>query len=170
MPRQAALYSMTVRHIDPYTDPEKEPMTNSMILLVEDDEDDEAMTLLVLKRHKIGDRVVVARDGAEALDFLFCTNAYADRDPREMPQLILLDLNLPKMNGLEVLRRIRADKRTQLIPVVILTSSNEEQDLVEGYRGGANSYLRKPVDFDHFAASVWQLGMYWLVLNQRPPR
>jgi len=140
-----------------------------MILLVEDNPDDEALTLRALKRNNIGNKVHVAHDGAEALDFLFCTGEYADRNPREMPQLILLDLKLPKVDGLEVLRRIRADERTQLLAVVILTSSTEEQDLIEGYKTGANSYVRKPVDFTQFVEAVRQLGLYWLVLNEVPP-
>ena len=112
---------------------------------------------------------MVARDGVGALDFLFCTNTYADRDPQEMPKFILLDLNLPKIGGLEVLRRIRAAERTRLLPVVILISSNEEQDLLEGYGRGANSYLRKPVNFTQFEDYVKQLSSYWLVLNEAPP-
>ena len=140
-----------------------------MILLVEDNPDDEALTLRALKRNNIGNKVHVAHDGAEALDFLFCTGEYAARNPREMPQLILLDLKLPKVDGLEVLRRIRADERTQLLAVVILTSSTEEQDLIEGYKTGANSYVRKPVDFNQFVEAVRQLGLYWLVLNEVPP-
>lgn len=112
----------------------------------------------------------VVRDGAEALDFLFCLGAYAGRNPREMPQVILLDLKLPKVDGLEVLRRIRADERTRLLPVVILTSSREEQDLLQSYSLGANSYVRKPVDFNQFVEAVRQLGLYWLVLNEAPPR
>jgi len=140
-----------------------------MILLVEDNPDDEALTLRALKRNNIGNKVHVAHNGAEALDFLFCTGEYADRNPREMPQLILLDLKLPKVDGLEVLRRIRADERTQLLAVVILTSSTEEQDLIEGYKTGANSYVRKPVDFTQFVEAVRQLGLYWLVLNEVPP-
>ena len=140
-----------------------------MILVVEDNPDDEALTLRALKKNNIGNEVFVVRDGAEALDFLFCTGAYADRDPREMPQMILLDLKLPKIDGLEVLRRIRADKRTRLLPIVILTSSNEEQDLIEGYKNGANSYIRKPVDFNQFVEAVRQLSLYWLVLNEAPP-
>ena len=141
-----------------------------MILLVEDNPDDEALTLRALWKNNIGNRVVVVRDGAEALDFLFCTGAYADRDLREMPHMILLDLKLPKVDGLEVLRRIRADERTHLLAVVILTSSNEEQDLIEGYKNGANSYVRKPVDFTQFVEAVRQLGLYWLVLNEAPPQ
>ena len=144
-------------------------MEEKMILLVEDNPDDEALTLRAFKKHNIGNQVFVVRDGAEALDFLFCTGAYADRDPRDKPQVILLDLKLPKVDGLEVLRRLRADERTRLLPVVILTSSNEEQDLIEGYRNGANSYVRKPVDFNQFLNAVRQLGLYWLVLNEPPP-
>lgn len=145
-------------------------MESPMILLVEDNPDDEVLTLHALKKSHIGNRVHVARDGAEALDFLFCQNQYADRDPREMPQLILLDIKLPKIDGLEVLRRLREDERTSLLPVVILTSSKEQQDLVQAYKNRANSYMRKPVDFNQFAESVHQLGLYWLVLNQVPPR
>ena len=145
-------------------------MENSMILVVEDNPDDEALTLRALKKNNIGNQVFVVRDGAEALDFLFCTGAYADRDPREMPHMILLDLKLPKVDGLEVLRRIRADERTHLLAVVILTSSNEEQDLLEGYKKGANSYIRKPVDFNQFVEAVRQLSLYWLVLNEPPPQ
>lgn len=145
-------------------------MEEKMILLVEDNPDDEALTLRALQKNKIKNKVVVTRDGVEALDFLFCTGTYAERDPREMPQIVLLDLKLPKVDGLEVLRRIRADERTRLLPIVILTSSNEEKDLIEGYKNGANSYVRKPVDFDQFVEAVQQLGLYWLVLNELPPR
>ena len=145
-------------------------MESLMILLVEDNPDDEVLTLHALKKSHIGNKVYVARDGAEALDFLFCQNQYADRDPHEMPQLILLDIKLPKIDGLEVLRRIRADERTSLLPVVILTSSKEQQDLLQAYKNRANSYMRKPVDFDQFADAVHQLGLYWLVINQAPPR
>jgi CheY-like chemotaxis protein len=143
---------------------------NSMILVVEDNPDDEALTLRALKKNNIGNQVFVVRDGAEALDFLFCTGAYVNRDPRELPQLILLDLKLPKVDGLEVLRRIRADERTRQLPIVILTASNEESDLLEGYKNGANSYIRKPVDFNQFVEAVRQLSLYWLVLNEAPPR
>ena len=143
-------------------------MQDKMILLVEDNPDDEALTLRALKKNHIRNEVFIVRDGAEALDFLFCTGAYAERDPREKPHMILLDLKLPKVDGLEVLRRIRADERTRLLAVVILTSSNEEQDLLEGYKKGANSYIRKPVDFNQFAEAIHQLGLYWLVLNERP--
>lgn len=145
-------------------------MEDKLILLVEDNPDDETLTLRALKKNNIGNKVFVVRDGAEALDFLFCTGAYADRDPREIPQVILLDLKLPKVDGLEVLRRVRADERTRLLPIVILTLSNEEQDLIEGYKNGANSYVRKPVDFTQFVEAVQQLGLYWLVLNELPPR
>ena len=139
-----------------------------MILLVEDNADDEALTLRALKKNHLGHKVVVVRDGAEALDFLFCNGNYADRDSNEMPHVILLDLKLPKVDGLEVLRRMRANERTEGLPVVILTSSNEEQDLVDGYKLGANSYVRKPVDFNEFLEAARQLGLYWLELNQLP--
>ena len=145
-------------------------MDDKMILLVEDNPDDEELTLRALKKNHIGNRVVVVRDGAEALDFLYCSGTYAERDLRETPQVILLDLKLPKVDGLEVLRSIRADERTRLLPVVILTSSKEEQDLIEGYKSGANSYVRKPVDFNEFVEAVRQLGLYWLVLNEAPLR
>jgi two-component system response regulator len=144
-------------------------MEDKIILLVEDNPDDEALTLRALKKNNIGNRVVVAHDGVEALDFFFGTGAYADRDLREMPAIILLDLKLPKIDGLEVLRRLRGDDRTRLLPVVILTSSKEEQDLINGYKLGANSYIRKPVDFTQFVEAVRQLGLYWLVLNETPP-
>jgi len=145
-------------------------MKKTMILLVEDNRNEVDLTLRALKKNNIGNRVFVAGDGVEALDFLFCTNTYADRDPYDTPRLILLDLKLPKMNGLEVMRRIRADERTRLLPVVILTSSNEEQDMLESYKSGANSYIRKPVDFTQFEEYVKQLGLYWLVLNEAPPK
>lgn len=139
------------------------------ILLVEDNPDDEALTLRALKKNNITNKVVVARDGAEALDYLFGTGKFAGRDISLQPQVTLLDLKLPKIDGLEVLRRLRADDRTKLLPVVILTSSNEEQDRLKGYGLGANSYVRKPVDFDQFMEAVRQLGLYWLLLNERPP-
>jgi two-component system response regulator len=145
-------------------------MKNATILLVEDNADDEELTLRALRKSNIGKHVVVARDGVEALDFLFCRNAYADRDPRDLPQLILLDLKLPKLDGLEVLRRLRAEPRTSLLPVVILTSSREEQDLIDGYQSRVNSYIRKPVDFSQFIETVRELGLYWLGLNEGPPR
>jgi len=145
-------------------------MEDKMILLVEDNSDDEALTLRALKKNNIGNTVVVVRDGAEALDFLLCTGAYADRDPRDKPQVILLDLKLPKVDGLEVLRRLRADASTRTLPVVILTSSKEEQDVINSYLMGVNSYIRKPVDFIQFVEAIRQLGLYWLVLNEAPPR
>jgi two-component system response regulator len=145
-------------------------MTEKVILLVEDNPDDIELTLRALRKNNIANKVVVARDGVEALDYLFGTGAYAGRDIDGQPQVVLLDLKLPRMDGLEVLKRIRADARTKLVPVVILTSSREEQDLIEGYRSGANSYIRKPVDFDQFTEATRQLGLYWLVLNEPPPK
>ncbi len=145
-------------------------MSDKTILLVEDNPDDEALTLRALKKNNILNEVTTVRDGAEALDFLFCQGAYAGRDASRQPAVTLLDLKLPKIEGLEVLRRLRADERTRLLPVVILTSSKEEQDLVNGYRLGANSYIRKPVDFTKFIEAVRQLGLYWLVLNEPPPQ
>jgi two-component system response regulator len=143
-------------------------MSEKIILLVEDNPSDEALTLRALKKNNIGNEVVVVRDGAQALDYLLAPRA----DPAgadALPQLILLDLNLPKIGGLEVLRRIRADARTRLLPVVILTSSGEESDIVRGYDLGANGYVRKPVDFLQFAEAVRQLGLYWLIINEPPP-
>ena len=145
-------------------------MSQGIILLVEDNPDDEALTRRAFKKNNILNEVVVARDGAEALDYLFATGAYAGRDTSVMPQIILLDLKLPKVDGLEVLRHIRADERTKLLPVIILTSSKEEQDLTSGYSLGANSYIRKPVDFGQFTEAIRQLGLYWLVLNEPPPK
>lgn len=145
-------------------------MESKVILLVEDNPDDEALTIRALKKNNIGNDLVVVRDGAEALEFLFCTAAYANRNPNDLPQVVLLDINLPKVNGLEVLERIRANESTHLLPVVILTSSKEEQDMLKGYMLGANSYVRKPVDFNQFVEAVRQLGLYWLVLNEAPPR
>jgi CheY-like chemotaxis protein len=139
------------------------------ILLVEDNPDDEALTLRALKKNNIKNEVVIAHDGAEALDYLFGTGNYAGRNTDVLPQVVLLDLKLPKVEGLEVLRRVRADKRTKLLPVVILTSSNEEQDRIDGYGLGANSYVRKPVDFNQFIDAARQLGLYWLILNEPPP-
>jgi CheY-like chemotaxis protein len=140
-----------------------------MILLVEDNPDDEALTLRALKKNNITNKIVVARDGVEALDYLFGTGMYAGRDTGSEPELILLDLKLPKIDGFEVLKKLRSDERTKFLPVVILTSSKEQQDIVEGYGQGANSYIRKPVDFQHFVDAVGQLGLYWLVLNEGPP-
>lgn len=140
-----------------------------MILLVEDNADDEALTLRALKGNNIKNEVIVAHDGVEALDFLFGTGKHAGRDARVMPQVTLLDLKLPRIDGLEVLQRIRSDERTRLLPVVILTSSNEDADRLRGYSLGANSYIRKPVDFREFMEAVRNLGLYWLILNQGPP-
>jgi two-component system response regulator len=142
---------------------------DKIILLVENNPDDEMLTLRALKKNNISNDVVVARDGAEALDYLFGTGAYSGRDTRVLPTMTLLDLKLPKIDGLEVLHRIRADDRTKLIPVVILTSSKEEQDLINGYKQGANSYIRKPVDFAQFTEAMRHLGLYWLVINEPPP-
>jgi two-component system response regulator len=143
---------------------------NPKLLLVEDNPSDEALTLRAFQRNNIRNEVMVVRDGAEALDYLFGTGVHAAHDPADLPSVVLLDLKLPKIGGLEVLKRIRADERTQLLPVVLLTSSNEERDLVEGYASGANSYVRKPVDFKGFADAVQQLSTYWLLLNESPPR
>jgi len=140
------------------------------ILLVEDNAKDEALTLRALKRAGITNEVTVARDGAEALDILFCTGAYTDRIAEPLPTVTLVDLNLPKISGHEVVRRIRADARTRLLPIVILTSSNEDEDRTKGYELGANSYVRKPVEFGAFAGAVQQLGLYWLVLNEGAPQ
>ncbi|MCL4510744.1 MAG: response regulator [Bacteroidetes bacterium] len=141
-----------------------------LILWVEDNPDDELLTLHALKENHIKNEVVVAHDGAEALDYLFGTGMYECRDLSIMPQVILLDINLPKLNGLEVLSRLRSDERTELLPVVILTSSSEEQDVISSYKLGANSYIRKPVDFDQFTEAVRNLGLYWLVLNEVPSK
>jgi len=145
-------------------------MNKKFILVVEDNPDDEALTVRALKKSNIVNEVVVARDGMEALDYLFGEGAYGGRDITEMPQVILLDLKLPKLDGLGLLRRLRADARTKLLPVVILTSSNEEQDRISSYDLGANSYVRKPVDFKQFSEAARQLGLYWLVLNESPPK
>jgi two-component system response regulator len=144
-------------------------MRDKAILLVEDNPDDEALTIRAFKKNNIKNKVIVARDGVEALDYLFGTGPYAGRDVTALPQVVLLDLKLPKVDGLEVLRRVRADERTRILPVVILTSSKEEQDVVSGYRLGANSYVRKPVNFDEFLEAARQLGLYWLLLNEPPP-
>jgi two-component system response regulator len=144
-------------------------MNDKIILLVEDNPDDIALTLRALKKNNIANEVVVAHDGVEALDYLFEGGGRAGGGPGKPTALILLDLKLPKVDGLEVLRRLRADARTRLLPVVILTSSKEDQDLVAGYSLGANSYIRKPVDFDKFTEAIRQLGLYWLVLNESPP-
>jgi len=143
--------------------------SKKVILLVEDNPDDEELTLRALKKNHIQNEVVVAHDGVEALDYLFGTGAYAGRDISHLPEVVLLDLKLPKVDGLEVLRRVRGDKRTQLLPVVMLTSSLEENDLVRCYAGGVNSYVRKPVDFVQLMDVVRELGLYWLVVNNPPP-
>jgi two-component system, response regulator len=144
-------------------------MLGKTILLVEDNADDEELTIRALKKNNVTNNLVVARDGVEALDFLFGTGAYAGRDTALLPGLMLLDLKLPKIDGLEVLRRIRAEERTRRMPVIMLTSSKDDQDVIKSYNLGANSYIRKPVDFHQFTEAVRQLGMYWLVLNEAPP-
>jgi two-component system, response regulator len=138
------------------------------ILLVEDNVDDVDLTRRAFKANQVVNNLAVARDGLEALDYLFCKGKYADREP-SLPCVVLLDLRLPKIDGLEVLRRIRADEHTKLVPVVILTTSKEQQDLITGYRNGANSYVQKPVDFEEFVRAVNQLGLYWSMLNEPPP-
>ena len=143
---------------------------DGVILLVEDNPDDEALTLRAFRKNDIANEVVVARDGVAALDYLVGTGAYAGRDLSQMPQVVLLDLNLPRLGGLDVLRRIRSEPTTQILPVVVLTSSKEEHDVVESYRLGANSYVRKPVEFHSFVEAIKHLGMYWLLLNEAPPR
>ena len=145
-------------------------MTDKVILIAEDNANDEELTLRALRKNKISNNIVVVRDGQEALDYLFGGGAHAGRDVSQRPQVMLLDINLPKVNGLEVLKRIRADERTKTMPVVILTSSAEERDRLAAYANFANSYIRKPVDFDQFTESVRELGLYWLVLNEPPPR
>lgn len=144
-------------------------MEQRVILLVEDNDDDVELTLRALRRNRVANTVDVVRDGQEALDYLFGAGAYAERDVRRLPDLVLLDLKLPKLGGLEVLERLRADPRTRRLPVVVLTSSNVENDLARSYDLGANSYIRKPVDFAQFTEAVHQLGLYWLVLNEAPP-
>jgi two-component system, response regulator len=144
-------------------------MEDKVILLVEDNADDEVLTLRALKKNNIRNQVVVARDGSEALDYLFATGIHAGRDLRVMPQIILLDLKLPKVDGFEVLNRVRSNEFTKLLPVVILTTSNEDQDRIRGYGLGANSFVRKPVEFDKFIEAVRQSGLYWLILNEAAP-
>ncbi len=141
---------------------------NKILLLVEDNPDDEALTLRALRKHNLANEIVVARDGQEALDFLFAEGKYSDRDASFLPQVILLDLKLPKIDGLQVLERIRAEKQTRHVPVVVLTSSNHEQDMIRSYDLGVNSYVRKPVDFEQFLEAARQLGLFWLVLNETP--
>lgn len=144
-------------------------MSEKTILLVEDQARDEELTLRALRKNNIKNEVAIARDGAEALDYLFATGAYGGRNTAELPTVVLLDIKLPKIDGLEVLRRIRADARTKLLPVVILTSSKEDKDRLAGYVSGANSFVRKPVEFIAFAEAIRQLGLYWVVLNEAPP-
>lgn len=143
-------------------------MRRKLILLVEDNPDDEALAIRALKKSNLANEIAVARDGVEALDFLFCKGSHADRDPHDAPVVVLLDLKLPKVDGLEVLKKVKTDERTRRLPVVIMTSSSEEQDIVNSYDLGANSYIRKPVDFNQFTEAVAQLGLYWLVLNEVP--
>ena len=143
-------------------------MNSKIILLAEDNPDDVQLTLRALKKSKIMNEVVIAQDGVEALDYLFGTGKNAGRDTRVLPQVVLLDLKMPRMDGLEVLQRVRSDERTRLLPVVVLTTSSEDKDRVESYKLGANSYIRKPVDFEQFVNAVQQLGLYWLVLNESP--
>jgi two-component system response regulator len=142
---------------------------DSVVLLVEDSQHDEELILRALSKNNIRNQVVIMRDGAEALDYLFATGAYADRNVNNQPTVVLLDLKLPKIDGLEVLRRVRADERTKLVPVVILTSSNQERDIVAGYASGANSFVRKPIEFSEFSDAIGRIGLYWLLLNAPPP-
>lgn len=144
-------------------------MAEKQILLVEDNPDDEALTLRALRQAKIANEIMVAHDGVEALDFVFAAGRFEGRDAQRPPALILLDLKLPKLSGLDVLKRLRADPRTRLTPVVVLTSSSEDEDMLSSYEFGANSYVRKPVEFGAFAGAVGQLGLYWMLLNQPPP-
>ncbi len=144
-------------------------MESRIILLVEDDPDDAALTVRAFRKSNVTNEVKVVTDGVEALDYLFATGPYEGRDVRNLPAVVLLDLNLPKMGGIEVLKRLREDKRTKMLPVVILTSSKEERDVIDGYLNGANSYIRKPVDFNQFAEAANHVGLYWLVLNEPPP-
>ena len=141
---------------------------NTIILLVEDNPDDVILTVRALKKNNVGNKVIVVGDGVEALDFLFCQNRYANRSPEDLPQLVLLDIRLPKIDGLEVLRRLRADQLTRSLPVVVLTGSEEEQKMVESYKIGANAFMRKPITFEQFTVAVPQLGLSWLVLNEEP--
>ncbi len=143
---------------------------DKLILLVEDNPDDELLTLRAFEKNHLANRVEVVRDGQEALDFLFCEGKYAGRDPDDLPVVVLLDLKLPKLDGIEVLRQIRENERTQWLPVVVLTTSRQEQDIIDSYRLGANSYIAKPVDFNDFIEAIRQLGLYWLVINEIPPR
>ena len=145
-------------------------LNNKKILLVEDNSDDIELTLRAFRKNNIMNEIIVKRDGAEALDFFFGKDGVADKGNNGLPTVVLLDLKLPKIDGLEVLKKLRADERTKLVPVVILTSSKEQKDLVDGYKLGCNSYIRKPVDFNQFAEAVRQVGLYWLILNEAPPK
>lgn len=144
-------------------------MNEKIILLVEDNPDDEELTIRSLRKANITNNIQIAQDGQEALEYLFCEGKYKDRDPDKKPTVVLLDLKLPKLNGIDVLRQMRSDPRTMLIPVVVLTSSSEDEDMLNSYESGANSYVRKPVDFAAFAEVVTQLGVYWMLHNQPPP-
>ncbi|MFH2005899.1 MAG: response regulator [bacterium] len=144
-------------------------MDDKIILLVEDNQDDAELVLLSLEESHVKNKVFVVHDGVEALDYLFCTGAHADREPDGLPEVVLLDLKLPKLDGHQVLERIRADPRTRLLPVVVLTSSDLDEDVVRSYEGGANSYVRKPVDFGEFSEAVKRLGLYWVLMNIPPP-
>jgi len=143
-------------------------MHSKAIVLVEDNEDDEKLTLMAFEKNGIANKIIVLRDGEEALDYLFGTGPYADRDLGDKPQVIMMDLKLPKIGGLEVLKKIREDDRTKYLPVVVLTSSKEDQDIIQAYNLGTNAYVRKPVDFIHFIEAIKQLGLFWLILNEYP--
>lgn len=145
-------------------------MYSRFILLIEDNEDDIKLTQMAFKKNNIINDLIIIKDGEEALDYIFCRGSYSDRDINDMPTLILLDINLPKVDGIEVLRQIRANKKTKLIPVVILTSSKEEKDLINGYSLGCNSYICKSVNFNEFTLAMKQLGLYWLIINEEPPK
>jgi two-component system response regulator len=145
-------------------------MERKKILIVEDNPDDVELTLLAFKKNNITNEIVVVNDGEKALEYIFCTGRYVSRDPGDLPSVVLLDIKLPKVNGLEVLKKMRSEEQAKLIPVVILTSSKEEQDVINGYKFGCNSYVRKPVKFDEFVEAVRQLGLYWLLLNEAPPQ
>jgi len=145
-------------------------MEKKIILLVEDSPDDEYLTIQALQDNNISNKIIVVHDGYEAMEYLFCSGKYVERDIYDLPEIILLDINLPKKNGLEVLKKIRENEITELLPVIILTSSKEEQDMYLGYKLGANSYVRKPVDFEQFSNAIKQLGLYWLVINEAPPK
>jgi two-component system, response regulator len=145
-------------------------MGNKFILVVEDNPDDEELTVHALRQAKVGNDLKVVRDGKEALDFIFCEGPYADRDPSALPSVVLLDLKLPKLDGIEVLKALRSNEKTKMLPVVVLTSSKEQRDVVASYQFGTNSYVRKPIAFGEFSSAVGQLGLYWFLLNENPPR